>query len=283
MALPLERGHGERQRDAPALLLGVVVGDGGAVLDPPDPGGRAGAVEQGLGQRRLPRPAVAHQGDVADLRRWEGLHGTSGQGAAGVGSGQGTDGRRACRGRRAERPREGVTSRGVGNADAAGPSGSAASFSKHTAARRSAMFDGRFRTQAEARLRPVGANLRKTGITADHLTGLGVLMARGCRGGHRQRRPARRPAAPRAHRHPRRARRRGGQGLRHRLGPWRLLRLGGRPPHRRPALRRRRLVPRHHPARAHRGAAARRARRLAAHLLRAGQGRVARASTPAAA
>src|SRR3954453_23175116 len=41
------------------------------------------------------------------------------------------------------------------------------------------MFDGRFRTQAEARLRPVGANLRKTGITADHLTGLGVLMATG--------------------------------------------------------------------------------------------------------
>ena len=41
------------------------------------------------------------------------------------------------------------------------------------------MFDGRFRTQAEARLRPVGANLRKTGITADHLTGLGVLMAAG--------------------------------------------------------------------------------------------------------
>ncbi|MBV9952521.1 MAG: CDP-alcohol phosphatidyltransferase family protein [Acidimicrobiia bacterium] len=41
------------------------------------------------------------------------------------------------------------------------------------------MFDGRFRTQAEARLRPVGANLRKTGITADHLTGLGILMAAG--------------------------------------------------------------------------------------------------------
>ena len=41
------------------------------------------------------------------------------------------------------------------------------------------MFDGRFRTQAEARLRPVGANLRKTGITADHLTGLGVVMAAG--------------------------------------------------------------------------------------------------------
>ena len=41
------------------------------------------------------------------------------------------------------------------------------------------MFDGRFRTQAEARLRPIGANLRKTGITADHLTGLGVLMAAG--------------------------------------------------------------------------------------------------------
>lgn len=39
------------------------------------------------------------------------------------------------------------------------------------------MFDGRFRTQAEAQLRPIGKNLRKTGIRADHLTVLGVLMA----------------------------------------------------------------------------------------------------------
>lgn len=39
------------------------------------------------------------------------------------------------------------------------------------------MLDGRWRTNFEKGLRPVGASLRKTGITADHLTVLGVLMA----------------------------------------------------------------------------------------------------------
>lgn len=39
------------------------------------------------------------------------------------------------------------------------------------------MFDGQFRTQAEKQLRPVGQTIRKTGITADHLTVLGVVMA----------------------------------------------------------------------------------------------------------
>jgi CDP-diacylglycerol--glycerol-3-phosphate 3-phosphatidyltransferase len=41
------------------------------------------------------------------------------------------------------------------------------------------MFDKSFRTQVEARLRPVGANIRRTGLTADHLTALGVVMAAG--------------------------------------------------------------------------------------------------------
>ena len=41
------------------------------------------------------------------------------------------------------------------------------------------MFDGRFRAQAEKRLRPIGVNLTKTGIKADHLTAFGVLMAAG--------------------------------------------------------------------------------------------------------
>jgi CDP-diacylglycerol---glycerol-3-phosphate 3-phosphatidyltransferase len=41
------------------------------------------------------------------------------------------------------------------------------------------MFDGQFRTQAEKRLRPVGDNLRRTGLTADHLTLIGVLMGIG--------------------------------------------------------------------------------------------------------
>ncbi|MDH5256091.1 MAG: CDP-alcohol phosphatidyltransferase family protein [Gammaproteobacteria bacterium] len=39
------------------------------------------------------------------------------------------------------------------------------------------MFDGRFRTNIEQAIKPVGANLRKTGISADHLTVLGIVMA----------------------------------------------------------------------------------------------------------
>jgi CDP-diacylglycerol--glycerol-3-phosphate 3-phosphatidyltransferase len=39
------------------------------------------------------------------------------------------------------------------------------------------MFDGRFRANAERTLKPVGQQLKRTGITADHLTILGVLMA----------------------------------------------------------------------------------------------------------
>jgi CDP-diacylglycerol--glycerol-3-phosphate 3-phosphatidyltransferase len=39
------------------------------------------------------------------------------------------------------------------------------------------MFDGRWRSSFEAGLKPVGANLRRTGITADHLTATGVILA----------------------------------------------------------------------------------------------------------
>jgi CDP-diacylglycerol--glycerol-3-phosphate 3-phosphatidyltransferase len=39
------------------------------------------------------------------------------------------------------------------------------------------MFDGRWRQSFEAGLKPVGANIRRTGITADHLTATGVIMA----------------------------------------------------------------------------------------------------------
>lgn len=39
------------------------------------------------------------------------------------------------------------------------------------------MFDGRWKGDIEVRLRPVGANLRRTGLTADHLTLLGLVMA----------------------------------------------------------------------------------------------------------
>lgn len=41
------------------------------------------------------------------------------------------------------------------------------------------MFDGRWRTSFEAGLKPVGANIRRTGITADHLTATGVVLAGG--------------------------------------------------------------------------------------------------------
>ncbi|MEZ5180815.1 MAG: CDP-alcohol phosphatidyltransferase family protein [Acidimicrobiales bacterium] len=41
------------------------------------------------------------------------------------------------------------------------------------------MFDGRFRSEAERTLRPVGAQIKRTGITADHLTLLGIVMAAG--------------------------------------------------------------------------------------------------------
>jgi CDP-diacylglycerol--glycerol-3-phosphate 3-phosphatidyltransferase len=41
------------------------------------------------------------------------------------------------------------------------------------------MFDGHFRANAEQKLRPVGAQLDRTGLRADHFTVLGVLMAAG--------------------------------------------------------------------------------------------------------
>jgi CDP-diacylglycerol--glycerol-3-phosphate 3-phosphatidyltransferase len=39
------------------------------------------------------------------------------------------------------------------------------------------MLDGRWKPDIERGLRPVGANLRKAGITADHLTATGLVMA----------------------------------------------------------------------------------------------------------
>ncbi|MGI8710499.1 MAG: CDP-alcohol phosphatidyltransferase family protein [Acidimicrobiales bacterium] len=41
------------------------------------------------------------------------------------------------------------------------------------------MFDGHFRTNAERTLKPVGDQLKRTGIAADHLTLAGVAMALG--------------------------------------------------------------------------------------------------------
>ena len=39
------------------------------------------------------------------------------------------------------------------------------------------MFDGRWRTRVEQGLVPVGTNLRRTGISADHLTAAGLVLA----------------------------------------------------------------------------------------------------------
>ncbi len=39
------------------------------------------------------------------------------------------------------------------------------------------MFDGRFRAPIERAVRPVGAAIRRTGLTADHLTVLGIVFA----------------------------------------------------------------------------------------------------------
>jgi len=39
------------------------------------------------------------------------------------------------------------------------------------------VLDGRWRTQIERRLRPVGANIGRSGMTADHLTATGLVMA----------------------------------------------------------------------------------------------------------
>jgi CDP-diacylglycerol--glycerol-3-phosphate 3-phosphatidyltransferase len=41
------------------------------------------------------------------------------------------------------------------------------------------MFDKHLRASVEKGLRPVGTNLRRTGITADHLTLVGMLFAAG--------------------------------------------------------------------------------------------------------
>ena len=39
------------------------------------------------------------------------------------------------------------------------------------------MLDGRWKSDIEKKLRPVGANIQKTGLKADHLTALGLVMA----------------------------------------------------------------------------------------------------------
>ena len=117
------------------------------------------------------------------------------------------------------------------------------------------MFDGRWRQSFEAGLKPVGANLRRTGITADHLTATGVVMAAAAsvaiaNGALRAgllllvlcALPDLLDGAV--------AKASGTAGPRGAFFD-----SVSRPRHRRAAPRRRRLVPLHHPPRPHRGAA----------------------------
>ena len=75
VALVLERGEGQRQRQPALDLLGVEIGGRRAVLDAALAGDGPGAEEQRLRQRGLPGSAVPDEGDVADLGRREALHG----------------------------------------------------------------------------------------------------------------------------------------------------------------------------------------------------------------
>ncbi len=71
---PLERGDRQRQRDAPLVLLGVVVAHRRAVLDPAEAVDGACPVQERLRQAGLARPAVADKGDIADVIGREPLH-----------------------------------------------------------------------------------------------------------------------------------------------------------------------------------------------------------------
>jgi hypothetical protein len=63
---PVERGQRRRDRHPAALLVLVGVGHRRPVSHRAEPGRRSRDVQQGLVQRRLPAPSVAHQGHVAD-------------------------------------------------------------------------------------------------------------------------------------------------------------------------------------------------------------------------
>ena len=147
---------------------------------------------------------------------------------------------------------------------------------------RSSMFDGRWRAAVDRSTGPVGTALHRRGVTADVLTATGLLSAT------RHRRPHRDGPSALGHRDAdrdraaRSARRPGGQGGRHGLGARGLLRFGDRPGGRRRPHVRLCLVP-GRPGRGSPGPAAHgHPGRDRPHLLRAGQGGVARASRPGA-
>ena len=138
------------------------------------------------------------------------------------------------------------------------------------------MFDGHLRKSVDKRTGPIGEAVRRTGVTADHLTVAGLLIALGSAVRDRHRPPDPRRRAPRALGHPRPPRWRGCEGVRYLVGARRLPRLDGRPGHRLARARRHRLVPGHRAGRPLGDARLRRPRRLDPRLLRAGQGRGAR-------
>ena len=109
------------------------------------------------------------------------------------------------------------------------------------------VFDGKFRAPVDAAVKPLGAALRKTKLTPDHLTIVGLLVGAGVRG-CRRRRPS--PLGARA-RHPggpaRPARRCAREGVEHVEPARRVLRLDRRPSHRRAAAGRHRLLLRRDP------------------------------------
>ena len=259
VAIPLERRQGEREAEVALLLFRVEIGDSGAVLDTPRPTDRTGPQQQGLGQRRLAGSRMADQRDVADLGRRIGLQRTPSSASA-----------RAP----PSRWERSVVAIHVH------PIRRTRWYPDRVPFPGASMFDGRWRTSFERGLQPVGANIRRTGITADHLTAFGLLTAVGAsiaiasgalRGGLLLVILAAVPdlldgAVAKA----------SGTALASR----RVLRLGQRPDHRLAATRWRRLVSRLGQRRPRGDPAARCPRDVGTDLLRAGEGRVARVRRP---
>jgi len=74
-AVPGEGGGGGVDGDAALLLFGVVVHDGGAVVDLAHFVGFAGVVEDALGDGGLSGVDMGGNADVADCREFSGAHG----------------------------------------------------------------------------------------------------------------------------------------------------------------------------------------------------------------
>ena len=246
VALPHDRGQRQRQRLAAPLLLGLAVAHRRAVLDPAEPRHEAGLEQHGLGQRGLAGAAVADQRHVADPFGRDHFHeptpcvGCCRQpaGAISVGGSPRVPG---CPGTRVAMVpiRDPVGLPFPGHRPALRDR-----IVRSTHARRTLQGEHREGVAAHRAEPPQDRHHRRP----PHHARRGHGGRRG--GGHRHGPAAGRPAPARPHRSARRPRRRGGQGLRHRRPPGRLLRLGVRPRLRLAAARRRGLVPGQHPSRA---------------------------------